>query len=414
MTSRIEATGVGKKFCRSLAKSMVYGLSDATRDILGLPARRAELRPGEFWVAQDMSFNVAAGECLAVIGPNGAGKSTLLKMLAGIVLPDEGSITVRGRVGSLLEVGAGFHPMLTGRENVFVNAAILGMKRRAIAQQFDRIVEFAGLEEFVDTPLKYYSSGMRVRLGFSIAAHAEPDVFLIDEALAVGDAEFRIRCLNRIAQLREQGTSIVFVSHSEMQVREAADRCLLIGADGPRLFDKVDDAFREYHQLLAAAGAGEVERVHFGDRVQISHVQIAGREQDAALQTGGHASIRVCYESEHDVPGARLLLRLWTQQGQLATVFDSADDGSAIGLAAGGGEITVGIPEFCLAPGNYRLAGGIRHGAATLCWSTHLARLTVSGGSNGAGGEAEGIAVMRREISHDAVTCGYARRDSAC
>src|SRR5262249_18686862 len=168
----------------------------------------------EIWALDDVSFRVQEGECLGVIGKNGAGKSTLLKLLTRITTPTRGRAEIRGRVGSLLEVGTGFHPELTGRENVFLNGAVLGMKRREIARTFDDIVEFAGVEKFIDTPVKRYSSGMYVRLAFSVAAHLEPEILLIDEVLAVGDAEFQRRCLGRMEEYGMAGRTVLFVSHN--------------------------------------------------------------------------------------------------------------------------------------------------------------------------------------------------------
>jgi len=186
------------------------------------------LRPDEFWALDNVSFEVQRGECLGLIGSNGAGKSTLLKLLNGIILPDKGTIKVAGRVGALLELGAGFHPMLTGRENIYLNAAILGLGKDEVAKKLDAIVDFAGLDEFIDSPVKHYSSGMYVRLGFAIAAHAEPDVLLIDEALAVGDILFQSKCYAKLREFRERGVTIIFVTHSLELVTAHCSGALLL------------------------------------------------------------------------------------------------------------------------------------------------------------------------------------------
>jgi lipopolysaccharide transport system ATP-binding protein len=192
-----------------------------------------------FWALWDVSMEIAPGEVVGLIGPNGAGKSTLLKLLARITLPTEGRIELRGRVAALLEVGTGFHPELTGRENVALNGAILGLSRQEIARRFDAIVEFSGVEAFIDTPVKRFSSGMTVRLGFAVAAHLEAETMLIDEVLAVGDAAFQRRCMNKMRELtRDEGRTIVFVSHNIAWVERLCDRALLIEqgqleADGP-------------------------------------------------------------------------------------------------------------------------------------------------------------------------------------
>jgi len=167
----IRAEGVSKKFSFKLKTSMKYGIIDIARDFIGIPSRSDTLRPNEFWSVQDVSFEVRRGECLGLIGPNGAGKSTLLKMLNGIIIPDKGHIEINGRAGALIEVGAGFHPLLTGQENIYINGSIMGLRKKEIDHKFDSIVEFAELSDFIDTPVSYYSSGMYVRLGFAIAAH---------------------------------------------------------------------------------------------------------------------------------------------------------------------------------------------------------------------------------------------------
>jgi ABC-type polysaccharide/polyol phosphate transport system ATPase subunit len=224
----ISVEGVSKKFCRSLKRTMLYGVRDVSHDVLGLPQTSNGLRPDEFWALDNVSFEVQPGECLGLIGPNGAGKSTLLKLLNGVTLPDKGTIKVGGRVGALLELGAGFHPMLTGRENIYLNAAILGLTKEEITEKFDTIVEFAGLEEFIDSPVKHYSSGMYVRLGFAVAAHAGPDIFLIDEALAVGDISFQSKCYAKMREFRDRGVTIIFVTHSLDLVAAHSSRVLLL------------------------------------------------------------------------------------------------------------------------------------------------------------------------------------------
>ena len=176
----IRAEGISKKFSSKLKTSMKYGIIDIARDFIGIPSSSDTLRPSEFWSVQDVSFEVRRGECLGLIGPNGAGKSTLLKMLNGIIMPDKGSVEINGRVGALIEVGAGFHPLLTGQENIYINGSIMGLTKKEIDKKFNSIVDFAEIGDFIDMPVSYYSSGMYVRLGFAIAAHLEPDVLLID------------------------------------------------------------------------------------------------------------------------------------------------------------------------------------------------------------------------------------------
>jgi lipopolysaccharide transport system ATP-binding protein len=187
----------------------------------------------EFWALREASFEVYRGEALGIIGCNGAGKSTVLKLLSRVSTPTQGEIMINGRLSALIEVGSGFHPELTGRENIYLSGSILGMRRREIAGKLDSIIEFSGIKDFIDTPVKRYSSGMYVRLGFSIAAHLDPDILLLDEVLAVGDASFQSKCLDRIRHLRNTGTTIIFVSHDLSAVRQLCDRVLLL--DGGRV-----------------------------------------------------------------------------------------------------------------------------------------------------------------------------------
>jgi lipopolysaccharide transport system ATP-binding protein len=215
--------------------------------------------PHEYiWALRDVSFEVAEGEVLGVIGRNGAGKSTLLKVLTRITAPSEGHAEIRGRVGSLLEVGTGFHPELTGRENIFLNGSILGMKRREIAQKLPEIVEFSGIEQFIDTPVKRYSSGMYVRLAFSVAAHLEPEILLVDEVLAVGDAEFQRRCLGRMEDFGESGRTVLFVSHNMQTLAQLCDRAILLDRGEIALDGPASDVVARYLQSVHGTGSRQV------------------------------------------------------------------------------------------------------------------------------------------------------------
>lgn len=242
----IKVENASKKFSKSLKHLMLYGMEDIALNMIGREVDSSRLRKDEFWALDGVSFELGRGETLGVIGPNGSGKSTLLKMLNGIFMPDNGRITVSGRMGVLIEVGAGFHPMLSGRENVYVNGAILGMSKREIDRKFDSIVDFADIGDFIDAPVKHYSSGMYVRLGFSVAVHSEPDVLIIDEILAVGDKEFQIKCFRKMNEIRNSGVSIVLVSHNEYVIREQTAKALYLKNGKPRFFGESEDAIRLY------------------------------------------------------------------------------------------------------------------------------------------------------------------------
>jgi lipopolysaccharide transport system ATP-binding protein len=223
----LEMTKVSKKFKRG----EIY---DSLRDLIPAFAGRlfsntkGELDANEFWALKDIEFQVNKGGALGIIGPNGAGKSTILKLLCGIIKPTTGNITVRGSLSALIEVGAGFHPDLTGRENIFLNATILGMKREQIKKKFNEIVEFSGLAEFIDTPVKRYSSGMYARLGFSVAAHVEPEILIVDEVLSVGDFAFQTKCIEKMKKLIQESNTVIFVSHNLRAIVEMCNKCILL------------------------------------------------------------------------------------------------------------------------------------------------------------------------------------------
>jgi len=222
----IKAEGVSKKFAKDLKKSLYYGVLDLVNGVVGREQKR-ELRNDEFWAVRDLNFEVKRGECLGLIGHNGAGKSTLLKMLNGLISPDEGTITMKGRIGALIELGAGFNAILTGRENIYNNAAVIGFSKEEIDANLKDIITFSELEDFIDMPVKNYSSGMKVRLGFAIAAQMQPDILLIDEVLAVGDLGFVLKCFKKIDQLLPN-TALIFVSHSMPMVARICNQIVLM------------------------------------------------------------------------------------------------------------------------------------------------------------------------------------------
>ncbi len=290
----IEVRATGKKFCRSLKRSLWYGLRDLAGEALGRRGDRSTLRRHEFWALRNVSFDLYQGETLGLIGPNGAGKTTLLRILHGLITPDEGSVTVRGRMQALIALGAGFSPVLTGRENIYVNASILGIPRKQVDRRFEEIVTFAGIPDFIDSPVQSYSSGMTVRLGFAVAAHLEPDILLVDEVLAVGDEGFQIKCLNKIGELKANGTAIILVSHNMHTVSTFCDRVLVQSAKEHELFTNVAEGVRAYKQLVHPSMDGHIEKLCSGTpgiefvKVDISHTE---------LELGGDFHLRLYYRA---------------------------------------------------------------------------------------------------------------------
>jgi lipopolysaccharide transport system ATP-binding protein len=295
--------GVWKKFRRGQRHDSLRDLIPFTVQRLFGRAAGDELGGQEFWALDGVSFEVGPGEALGIIGPNGAGKSTTLKLLTRILRPTRGRCEVRGRVGALIEVAAGFHPDLTGRENIFLQGAVMGMKRQEVARRIEEIVEFAGIGPFIDTQVKRYSSGMNARLGFSIAAHLDPDVLIVDEVLAVGDMAFQQQCVDRMRQYLQRGTAVVFVSHQLQSVLSLCSKALLLRhhalAEGHPV-----DVVRRYMDLMS--GGQLSERVHDTVSIEAALIDEAGREVEMA-RPGDRLVLRVRVEKRQPLPGPLIL-----------------------------------------------------------------------------------------------------------
>ena len=275
----INIDNVSKKFCKTIKHSMLYGVVDITKGALGFSNNTGVLRKDEFWAVQDVGFEVKQGEVLGIIGPNGSGKTTLLKMINGIFMPDKGKIEINGRVGALIEVGAGFHPLLTGRENIYINGAILGMSKKEIDKKFDSIVDFADIGDFLDTPVKYYSSGMFVRLGFAVAVHCEPDILLVDEVLAVGDEGFQNKCFNKIGELKKNGTTVILVSHNIHIISAFTEKLICLNNGKAKYFNSVEEGIKEYSKLFVSKEDLGIEKICNGnDKINFFEININKRE----------------------------------------------------------------------------------------------------------------------------------------
>lgn len=290
----VKVEGVSKKFCKDLKRSLVYGLTDAFAALnpLHKGTEQPVLRKQEFWAVRDISFELRRGECLGLIGHNGAGKSTLLKILNGLINPDEGVITMRGKVGALIELGAGFNPILSGRENIYNNGAILGFTRLQIDEKIQEIIAFSEIEEFIDSPVQNYSSGMRVRLGFAIAAHLEPDVLIIDEVLAVGDLGFVLKCFQQIDKLLPN-TAVIFVSHSMPMVARICNHIILMDHGIAEYNGKdVSKGIDAYYQKF---NSDEKDEVVFTDgTLDFISCEVQG-ESDKEIQLGYGADVEISF-----------------------------------------------------------------------------------------------------------------------
>jgi ABC-type polysaccharide/polyol phosphate transport system ATPase subunit len=335
----VELDGVSKKFSKSLKDARKYGLKKLVAGAFGVRDKWQRLRPGQFWAVDEVSFTVEKGETLGIIGRNGAGKSTILKMINGLYLPDKGEIRVCGKVGALIELGAGFHPLLSGRENIYIKGAMLGKRKREVDELFDEIVNFADLGDFIDSPVGTYSSGMYVRLGFAVAIFNDPDIMLVDEILAVGDYKFKQKCFGKINELKRK-MSFVFISHSMLDVTRFCDRVAVLDRGklvylgdpvaGVRFYlDEVEN--RDIKEHGFQAGDGSVVRTFFGEL--FSNNDKIGNVQHRWIDTNGQTidsiehndtlilefSFQLLYKPHNIIIG----IPIWDEQGNYITSVNS-------------------------------------------------------------------------------------------
>lgn len=332
------------------------------RDRLAGMFRRQEAREAatNLWALRDVTFAIPAGEALGLIGHNGAGKSTLLKILSRITEPTEGRAILRGRIASLLEVGTGFHPELTGRENVFLNGAILGMSRAEIIRNFDAIVAFAEVERFLDTPVKRYSSGMYVRLAFAIAAHLTPEILLVDEVLAVGDIEFQRRCLGRMNEVARSGRTVVFVSHNLSSIESLCPQTVLMSRGRVERIGPTREVLARYLSKRGASAVRDLRAFTERDgagRARITGMEILDRQGSQPLDAIGFRQtfrLRVFYHANERVPGASFGFGFLSNAGERIFITESWESGKTFDLEPGDGSIDCLIQAPNVVPGTYR------------------------------------------------------------
>jgi len=328
-------------------------------------ARAVSSHSEDFWALDDVSFDVQRGEVVGIIGRNGAGKSTLLKILSQITEPTKGRVRLRGRVASLLEVGTGFHPELTGRENTFLYGAILGMSKEEVRRKFDEIVAFAEIDKFVDTPVKRYSSGMYMRLAFSVAAQLEPDILLVDEVLAVGDSAFQKKCLGKMKSVTGEGRTVLFVSHNMAAIESLCSRCLLLDRGSKDCEGRPDDVIRRYMGLSNAACSGAVDfgpetRERFGPR-EFAVLHRLGMNDGAGnplrtVRMGESVEVRLDVEFKQSGPGFEIGIAVVNMHGVSLHYFVSPWEGLHEVSSPGLKTIEVQIPAIYLFPGSYFLS----------------------------------------------------------
>jgi lipopolysaccharide transport system ATP-binding protein len=329
--------------------------------------KEPKLKIEEFWALKEVSFEVKEGEVVGIIGRNGAGKSTLLKILSRITEPTEGRVRIRGRVASLLEVGTGFHPELSGRENIFLNGAVLGMTNAEIKRRFDEIVAFAETEKFLDTPVKRYSSGMYVRLAFAVAAHLEPEVLLVDEVLAVGDAAFQKKCLGKMGDVAKEGRTVVFVSHSMGAVNTLTGKCIYLRKGQLVAYGLTTEIIEQY--LMESVehqdnGKGAIDlyrrKVVVNSPIRISGIWIDnGSKGEPTMPMGCEFTVYIQMQVFHTIWGANLTIILKNAHGERVATLFSGDQGFALSLKPGERTVSACVRNLALSPGQYLVNVGI-------------------------------------------------------
>lgn len=384
MTAAVNVDDVSKSF-------RVYRDRNQSLKATVLQRRRAQFH--EFQALRDVSLEVPEGTTFGLLGRNGSGKSTLLKCMARILNPSSGSITTRGRVAAMLEVGSGFHPELSGRENVYLNGSILGMSKGEVDRKFDQIVDFSGVEQFIDQPVKNYSSGMYVRLGFAVSIHVEPDVLLVDEVLAVGDMEFQEKCLDKFAQFRREGRTVVVVSHGVEQMRSFCDQVAWLDGgvlqdvgDAARVVDKYTDRSHDVEQVEGGGvrhGSGEI-------RIERIEALDAHEATTDTLRTGDGATLRLHYRAVERVERPVFGIGMQSAGGVHAWSTDARVAGTVPdAIEAGEGVVDVRIDRLMLAPDLYDVSASVSddHGTRTFDALQRGHRITVQSGSlRGSGG----------------------------
>jgi lipopolysaccharide transport system ATP-binding protein len=339
-------------------------LREVIMNALARLTRRRRAQDQTVWAVNDVSFDVRQGEVLGIVGRNGAGKSTLLKLLSRITYPTSGTMKVRGRVASLLEVGTGFHEELTGRENIFLNGSILGMKKREIEHHLEEIIEFSGIGRFIDTPIKRYSSGMRLRLGFAVAAHLSPDVLLVDEVLAVGDADFQKKCLDAMEGLRTSGRTVLFVSHNMAAVESLCSRCIWIEAGKLRADGEARRVVSDYMRTFAQSSAGTVSleaiesRTGNGDG-RFTHMAFLNEAGETInyIRSGDRLTLRLHYRAHKQLRDLVVGINIHNEYGTLIAASNNWATGDDIPLVEpGAGHADFEIDCLYLLPGRYYLS----------------------------------------------------------
>ncbi|HEY9297701.1 MAG TPA: ABC transporter ATP-binding protein [Phormidium sp.] len=370
----VSVENISKKFCRDLKRSLFYGVQDIATELMGGERKSDALRTKEFWALRDISFQLRRGEALGLIGSNGAGKSTLLRIISGLINPDTGCVKVKGRVAPLIALGAGFNPILTGRENVYANMSILGLPTKEIKKRFQDVVDFAEIGDALDSPVQSYSSGMAARLGFACAVHIEPDVLLIDEVLAVGDVKFRMKCYRQLAKLRENGTAFILVSHNPNDLLKVCDKSVYLAKGQLIASGDTDPVMRRYEedQSLNVSETFKGKMILPEKPQSESHgldiLSICFKDEQGnileTLKTGEPAYLSIECQAYKHIESANLCLNITALAGQHDRVLymTSASDRECLEISPGRVELQMQMPSCGLLPGVYSAKIFIKEG----------------------------------------------------
>ena len=363
----LSVKNVSKRFCRDLKKSLFYGIQDIAGEVFGARRSNVELRRGEFWALNDVSFELRRGEALGLVGANGAGKTTLLRIISGLIKPDHGSVEVRGRVAPLIALGAGFNPILTGRENIYVNMSILGLSKEEIDDRFEEVVAFAEIGEAIDAPVQSYSSGMAARLGFASAIFTEPKILLIDEVLAVGDIKFRSKCYRKLTELRKKGTTFVLVSHSPQLLLSTCELAVYLSKGKLVFSGEVSKALHIYDEslfqmnrsseigLMLCPAKDKSESLGV-DITSLCFKDEQGKKLDYAL-TGKPLSLCIGLRAHNKIEKVNIIISILNNslENEQTLFFASDQDGQSFTVFPGDSEIQLNMTYCGLIPGLYTM-----------------------------------------------------------
>ncbi|WP_035992802.1 ABC transporter ATP-binding protein [Leptolyngbya sp. KIOST-1] len=371
----LSVQGVSKKFCRDFKSALFYGMQDISSEVLGLRGDKNDrLRKKEFWALQDVSFELRRGEALGLVGKNGSGKSTLLRVIAGLIKPDVGSVTVRGRVAPLIALGAGFNPVLTGRENIYANMSILGLSKAEIDDRFDDVVAFAEIPDAIDSPVRSYSSGMQARLGFACAVFTEPDILLIDEVLAVGDSRFRAKCFRQLNDLRKKDVTFILVSHNSNSILTVCESSAYLRRGNLIDFGDSTSVMKKYEEDLFIKDKESAEktlstRSNYSEEnpnLNISDVFFEDELGDRinSPKTGHSTYFCIEFDAKRTLDNVTVaaIIKGMAEGGEAVLYLNSTQDGKTFHFKPGHGKVKIFMPSLGLRVGTYLVDIFIKEG----------------------------------------------------